>query len=135
MNTCGVEGDTLEELLLLFPDNFCTDPNIIDLTQTESLQPLLAGELQITFVVITLSGSAPPPPQAYRDPVDDTSDGDYMLTVMQRLSAGDASCIDDAHQRAEQGGLGAMIHVYSRVTQKRVGNSSNQRRWPSRRRH
>lgn len=32
ITNCGLEGQQLEDLLLLFPDNFCTDSEIIDLT-------------------------------------------------------------------------------------------------------
>lgn len=47
VSSCDVGGDTLEELLLLFPDNFCADGDITDLTQEQTA----AGVLSAYFVL------------------------------------------------------------------------------------
>lgn len=93
--SCGLEGQTLEELLLLFPDNFCPDTEIIDLTLLPS--PAIDRPVEATGIDVA-SITAVNPPTPFRD--DDPKE--QFAAVMERLAKGDVRVIDDSHQKATQ---------------------------------
>uniref|UniRef100_A0A914VWB2 FERM and PDZ domain-containing protein 4 n=1 Tax=Plectus sambesii TaxID=2011161 RepID=A0A914VWB2_9BILA len=94
--SCGLEGQTLEELLLLFPDNFCPDTEIIDLTMLPS--PAIERPIDATTRIDVASVTAVNPPTPFRD--EDPKE--QFATVMERLAKGDVRVIDDSHQKATQ---------------------------------
>lgn len=95
-STLGLDGSQLEDLLLLFPDNFCFDNEIIDLTlmQMPKTPNENGAEEQL---IATFSANIKPP-----TPFQDDHQTDFA-EVMKRLGHGDTSVISESHTKVSQG--------------------------------